>query len=215
VFHKASSRPSLNQLSPLLSSSFIIWIAGSTYPKDEAILLPAYLTMLRYEPRLRLILVPHEPTETHLLQVTQRLTALKLPFLRYSQIDEQSNWNSPAILLVDTMGRLAELYAFSDLVFVGGSFHGKIHNVLEPVVWAKPVFFGPYYNNSFEAKELVEHRATQVIFNQEDLLKVLSNYCKNPDRRALDGRRALTLIEKKRGASEKIYSEISKFIKRT
>ncbi|MBK7596839.1 MAG: hypothetical protein IPJ11_16880 [Gemmatimonadetes bacterium] len=41
-------------------------VAGSTWPADEAVLLPAFAQLRTRHPAARLVLVPHEPTTEHL-----------------------------------------------------------------------------------------------------------------------------------------------------
>ncbi|MGH7452111.1 MAG: 3-deoxy-D-manno-octulosonic acid transferase, partial [bacterium] len=40
----------------------MLFVAGSTWPSDEEILLPAFVTARKQLPPLRMVLVPHEPT---------------------------------------------------------------------------------------------------------------------------------------------------------
>src|SRR5437016_8046014 len=52
------------------------------------------------------------------------------------------------LLLLDTIGELAAIYALAHLAFVGGSLveHGG-HNILEPAQFGVPVVIGPHYEN--------------------------------------------------------------------
>src|SRR5262249_1046418 len=52
------------------------------------------------------------------------------------------------VILLDTVGELAALYAVADVIFVGGSLVPiGGHNVVEPALHAKPVVFGPHMTN--------------------------------------------------------------------
>ena len=60
------------------------------------------------------------------------------------------------MILVDTMGELASLYAVADVIFVGGSLVPVGgHNVVEPALHAKAVVFGPHMTNFREAAALL------------------------------------------------------------
>jgi 3-deoxy-D-manno-octulosonic-acid transferase len=46
------------------------------------------------------------------------------------------------VLLLDSIGELAFAYKFAQAAYVGGTLKAPGHNVLEPVEWGVPVFFG-------------------------------------------------------------------------
>jgi 3-deoxy-D-manno-octulosonic-acid transferase len=59
---------------------------------------------------------------------------------------------TPEVIVVDTVGELAQIYALADVVFVGGSLVPRGgHNVLEPALRGKPVLIGPHTDNFREA----------------------------------------------------------------
>jgi 3-deoxy-D-manno-octulosonic-acid transferase len=62
----------------------------------------------------------------------------------------------PKVILLDTMGELASVYALAHAVFVGGSLVPiGGHNVLEPAIAGKAVLFGPFMDSFKEARELL------------------------------------------------------------
>jgi 3-deoxy-D-manno-octulosonic-acid transferase len=129
------------------SSSLPVFVAGSTWPEDEAVLLPV---IARFRSTLRWILVPHEPTDSHLRALETQLDQSGIPHQRYSQIN---SWQRAAVILVDQTGILAELYSRADFAFVGGSYRKTVHSVMEPLAAGCPTFVGPFYRNNREAIE--------------------------------------------------------------
>lgn len=125
-----------------------ILVMGSTWPEDEEVLLPALKLWLKEGHRA--ILVPHEVTEGHLKNIQKLLRQFELDFDQYSQVDR---WTQ-SVLLVDEMGYLQEFYKWGDIAFVGGSFRGKIHSVMEALCLGLPVLTGPYYQNNREAVQM-------------------------------------------------------------
>jgi 3-deoxy-D-manno-octulosonic-acid transferase len=115
-----------------------VLIAGSTWPEDEAVLLPAFQALLQ-ENKLRLVLVPHEPTPEHVRDLRGQLEKLEL--------------NSDQVLLVDEVGWLAEIYAYGDIAFIGGSFRKTVHSVMEALGAGLMTFVGPKHLNNREAIE--------------------------------------------------------------
>lgn len=141
-------RPLPNHLTAWAASSSFIFIAGSTWPEDEAILLTALSKINR--PQVRWILVPHETTPEHLQTIKEKLHPL--PFLRWSECAHSPLPPVP-ILIFDEKGWLAELYQMADLAFIGGSFKRQVHSVMESLGCGVPVLVGPYYKNNREAIE--------------------------------------------------------------
>jgi 3-deoxy-D-manno-octulosonic-acid transferase len=66
------------------------------------------------------------------------------------------------VILCDTIGELAALYRYADVVLVGGSLlpHGG-HNILEPALYGRAVITGAHTNNF--SKILADFRAAQAV----------------------------------------------------
>lgn len=124
-------------------------IAGSTWPEDEKVLLRAMKPILQQN-RAQLILVPHEPSPKHIAELKQKLEQEGLTYRLFS---EETSWSDRHVLLVDQVGWLAELYAWCDLAFIGGSFRKTVHSVMEALGAGLPTFVGPLHTNNREAIE--------------------------------------------------------------
>jgi len=59
------SRDPFARLAIAPAGTFTI-VAGSTWPADEAVVLPAFVDLLAQVPSARLVLAPHEPNPDHL-----------------------------------------------------------------------------------------------------------------------------------------------------
>lgn len=127
--------------------------AGSTWPGDEAILMPAVTELLKQQ-RLQLILVPHEPTPSHIQSLRAQCNTMGLSVRLYS--DTQALLRTDHILLVDKIGILAELYLWGSLAYVGGSMDRKVHSVMEPLAAGLLTFVGPQIHGNREAQEFSE-----------------------------------------------------------
>ena len=124
-------------------------IAGSTWPSDEAVLLPAFAEVTRHAPahRPRLIIAPHEPTPSHLAPIEAWARRASLSFSRLDQADVRTD-----VVVIDRLGVLGQIYALADVAFVGGGFHAAgLHSVIEPAAFGVPVLFGPRHHMSREA----------------------------------------------------------------
>ncbi|MCK4235828.1 MAG: hypothetical protein KAX38_01835, partial [Candidatus Krumholzibacteria bacterium] len=146
----------------LLANERSFLIAGSTWPKDEEIVIPGFKRLIEKLQEIVLILVPHEPTPKRLLEIEQELKKSNLPFHPLSSISGSRNFDGK-VIVADGVGYLAELYRMGSVAYVGGSFTTGVHNVMEPAVLGLPVLFGPRIENSYEARRLLELGAAKVV----------------------------------------------------
>lgn len=154
------------------------------------------------QPHWRVILVPHEIRRTKLLELQKRLNTASSHFRLWSQWIRTPDDHSH--LIIDEVGFLAELYSISEFVFVGGSFKGRIHNVLEPGVYAKPVLAGPHIWNSAEACELNETTsALRTAETPQDLLDLTKKWMEDPSALEAASKSIKTYLENKRGAASR------------
>jgi 3-deoxy-D-manno-octulosonic-acid transferase len=146
----------------LLTDERSFLIAGSTWPRDEEIVIPGFKLLLEKFPDTGLILAPHEPTPDRLVEVQRLLKKENLSFHLLSTLNDAGSINKP-VVVADGVGYLAELYRTGCIVYVGGSFTTGVHNVMEPAVLGLPVLYGPRINNSYEARKLLELEAGRIV----------------------------------------------------
>jgi 3-deoxy-D-manno-octulosonic-acid transferase len=181
-------------------------VAGSTWPGDEAVLLRTFAAIHHRRPEARLILVPHEPTESHLRHIEWRAADARLPApVRLSHA------RGPApILLVDSVGHLATLYGSGTMTYVGGGFGGAgLHSVLEPAAWGLPVVFGPRWHNSRDADLLLKAGAAVALPRggirraSAALRKQWDGWTLDSAAREAQGRKARAVVERGMGAARR------------
>jgi len=130
-----------------------LWIAGSTHRGEEAIVLDAFLRARSRCPELALLLAPRHPERAGEVETLIRERGLRAA--RRSRLP--ADGVSGAVIILDTVGELAALYALAEIVFVGGSLVPiGGHNVLEPAMRGKPVLVGPHMSNFREGAELLQ-----------------------------------------------------------
>ena len=184
---------------PEFAENKLVFIAGSTWPKDEKCVFPGLKDALERHPDLFLIIAPHEPTESHLSNAEKYFAGI--PILRWSNLSSDSE--KVRILLIDSVGTLAFMYHHAQMVYVGGAFTSGVHNVLEPAVMGAAVSFGPKHSNSMESIHMLEQGLAACVKNAEEFQSWLFNLLDNPKRCLELGKKSKEYIEGQAGASER------------
>ena len=184
-------------------------VAGSTWPKDEELLLPAWIKLAQTDPELGLIIAPHEPGEDHLQPIEARLAAAGLSCLRYSQLSAVRP--PPRAVLVDRVGILYKLYRRGFLAYVGGGFGKGVHNVMEPAGMGLPVIFGPRHQNSAEALQMRAREAAWTISSRTELAKILVQLLGDAKFRQQAGLKAEAVVLENAGATARTLELLRRF----
>jgi len=191
-------------------------VAGSTHPGEESILFEV-LRELRCSPNLaktRILVAPRHPERFN--EVAETAIASGFAVQRRSRPDEENK--SAPVLLLDTLGELSEIYYFADIVFVGGTLNGHGgHSILEPASFSKAVVTGPSMENFRAIRDefisrgaLLQIAATENdrASQKEQLLEVFRELLQKAEERESLGRAALAVIEKNRGAADRIADKL-------
>jgi 3-deoxy-D-manno-octulosonic-acid transferase len=115
------------------------------------------------------------------------------------------------VVVLDTLGELAQLYQIATAVFVGGSLVDHAgHNILEPAMFGKPIVFGPYMQNFKEiALAFITNGAAVQVQSERELDEALLTLLTDPVLRARLGAAARALVEANRGAKDKTLAVIA------
>ena len=191
-----------------------ILIAGSTYTEDEKVLFPAYQRLRKNIPDTfpHLILVPHEPTPERISEIRDALDRQQLAHLCFSELTSGVDLVGVEVLIVDSVGLLAKLYGLADIAFVGGSFRGSVHNVMEPAAMAKPVLFGPTIQNAYEASLLVERGGAKLVHTSQQLADAITLWLNDTNARSTAGSIGKQLIEENLGAVERTLVYLREYV---
>ena len=185
-----------------------VWIAASTHSGEERRILRAFRELRSAYRDLLLVLVPRHPerfgTVARLCRMSGATIALRSRHSGYLPAYVE-------ILVGDTMGELQQLYAASDLAFVGGSLVGVGgHNLLEPCAVGVPVVFGPHMFHFEEISNLaIENGAGSQVADVDALISRVAFYLEQPVLRAAAGEAARRLVAANRGAVERTLSLMS------
>jgi 3-deoxy-D-manno-octulosonic-acid transferase len=177
-------------------------VAGSTWPADEAVLLPALLSARAAHPALRMIIAPHEPTPAHVEPLLTWAATHGLSTTSLSEAERGGGQHDADVVVVDRVGVLGDLYAHADVAFVGGGFHrAGLHSAIEPAAFGAPVLFGPRYHMSREAGLLLAAGGARAVTRPAELATSLQDWLTSDITRRQAGASARATVESERGAT--------------
>jgi 3-deoxy-D-manno-octulosonic-acid transferase len=183
-------------------------VAGSTFRGEEAAVLRAFARVKSTMPGALAVLAPRQPERFGEVERLARDAGFVTARRSELPIDAEPRAD---VVVLDSIGELAQLYQLATAVFVGGSLVDQGgHNILEPAIFGKPVVFGPNMQNFKEIADtfLANDAAVQVQTDRE-LEEALLLLVTDPVRRARLGAAARALVEANRGAKDKTLAVIA------
>jgi 3-deoxy-D-manno-octulosonic-acid transferase len=191
-------------------------IAGSTWPKDETHILPAFARLLKHTRDLQVIIAPHEPSPERVASIRSWASHNGQESCRLSELGESGGSRAEManirVVVVDSVGILAELYRTCDAAYVGGSFSTGVHSVIEPAIMGIPVVFGPVHDNSLEALELVRRGGGEAVLDAGSAYHALKSLVENGEKRSAMGRAAKSYVESQLGATRRCMEQIAEYL---
>lgn len=184
-----------------LGADRLVWIAASTHPGEDDIMLAAHHIVRQTFPHALLILVPRHPERFDAMAAL--VSEKNLTVVRRSQqtvCDENT-----AVYLGDTMGEMMLMFSACDVACVAGSFVPVGgHNVIEPAALHKPVITGSYLFNFAEiTDQMLRAEGMLKVANADELAHAVIKLFENADYRNTTGENAFQVVEKNRGALQR------------
>jgi len=181
-------------------------VIGSSWPEDEAMLIPALEKIWSQGKNLKVIIAPHEIEPGHIKELKRQFEGLNAEPVLLSEMEAKAKSVSSQnkAVIADSVGKLYKLYKICDFAFVGGSFRKEVHNVMEPAGFGVPVLFGPKIKNSLEALKLKERKGGFIVHSREEFYRRLISFMDDEKERLQAGERAYQLVLENQGAGERI-----------
>lgn len=183
-----------------------ILLVGSSWPDDEKLLFEA----MKHDswPLFdRIIIVPHELSDTHLQRLVEKAPQ-SATIIRQEVPDPDAR-----IIIVNEMGVLAKLYRLADMAYIGGGFGEGIHSILEAAVYGIPVVFGPKHHKFKEAEDLIRLGAAAAVTGAEDLRKAAIHFTDTETKLKISGTLS-EYFDSQSGASQTIGNYIIERLKK-
>ena len=178
----------------------ICWIAASTHPDEEEIVLAAHQQARVNHPQLGLILAPRHVHRSPQLKALSESNGFQTALLSDQEATEID------VLIADQMGILLPLYSICEVAFIGGTLQGQGgHNPIEPASLGLPLIIGP---DRFNFKEVC-HRFEQagclnLVHNSQELTTRLLDLLEDSELRTTQGQAAQRVVEDNRGATDRL-----------
>lgn len=186
-------------------------IAASTLRGEEEWVLEAFGRIRATMPSALLIVAPRKPERFDEVERMARRAGWNVARRSELRVDSEPRHD---VVILDTIGELAQLFQVATAVFVGGSLvDAGGHNILEPAVFGKPIVFGPHMQNFAEiARTFLDNGAAIQVRNGRELEPVLVELLRDPVQRARLGAAARALVEANRGARSRTLATIAELL---
>lgn len=180
-----------------------LFVAGSTWAEDEAVILP-YIQEHEH-PDLKYVIAPHNIKGAAMAELAKNAGS---GVVRYTQM-EGENLEDARVLILDTIGVLTKVYSYADIAYVGGGMGSTgLHNTLEPAVFGIPVITGPHYKGFREAELMVGFGGITVVNGKISFNTIIDELVENEAIAEEKGVLNKEFIEKNKGAVIRIMDYI-------
>jgi 3-deoxy-D-manno-octulosonic-acid transferase len=187
-----------------------VFVAGSVVAEEEEAVLAAYDIVQRQWRHALLVLAPRKPDRFDAAAAIAAAGGWNV--IRRSRLDVSAPLDENAdVLVLDSIGELAGLYALADAAFVGGSLvPAGGHNILEPAWFSKPPVFGRSMENFRDmAAQFLAAKAGVEVGSGPQLGKVWVQLVEDNALRERMGQSARALSERNRGATARSLDRIA------
>jgi 3-deoxy-D-manno-octulosonic-acid transferase len=180
---------------------------GSVRRNEHKILLSAYQNILKKKTGLKNQVVPVLTlAPRHLDRIPDLVSDVRdtgLSWALYSKTDGKPK----NIIIIDKMGILMDLYAVSDIVFVGGTLAGTGgHNPIEPALTGCAILHGPSTDNNSFAFELLKEKGASIQVSPESLPVILNDLINNDKKLKSLKNKARNAVQSAKGVSRRLYA---------
>jgi 3-deoxy-D-manno-octulosonic-acid transferase len=190
-----------------------VFIAASTLKGEEQPVLAAFAAARRAHPSALLVIAPRKPERFAEAEAAARAEGFRVVRRTDLPVDAEPRAD---VVILDTIGELAQLFHIATVVFVGGSLVDQGgHNILEPAVHGKPIVFGPHMQNFAEiAKTFLAAKAAIQVAGPAELMTTTIRLLGDSVERARLGAAARELVEANRGAKPRTLEAIAALLPR-
>ena len=161
------AREKLSKTSLPLWKDYKVFTFGSVWEAGWNTVSPKVLELIT-NGELKAFIAPHQFHKSFITKIESDLKDGNITYVKYTEMKDGESYEDYQAVIVDTIGLLAAIYSISDFAYIGGGFGKGVHNVAEPASLGIPIYFGPHYQHSFEARRAVAEEPKFLISNNTD-----------------------------------------------
>ncbi|MBF0504573.1 MAG: 3-deoxy-D-manno-octulosonic acid transferase [Candidatus Omnitrophica bacterium] len=191
------------------------WVAGSTHPGEEDIVLDVYAKIIKENSNWRLVIAPrHIERADKIIELATHRGFKALKFSHILNHGEKRDLDK-AVIVVDTIGHLRSLYAKASLVFVGKTLRvGGGQNIIEPSFYGKAIIIGPRSENFRDIVSCFKERNALVQVKDDQAFETaVRDLCADPAKREAQGARAREVVCANQGATLRSIARLEDYLK--
>ncbi|PCH82047.1 MAG: 3-deoxy-D-manno-octulosonic acid transferase [Hyphomicrobiales bacterium] len=204
------NREQLEYLRGLIGSR-PVWLAASTHPGEEDMVVDVHRMMLARMPDLLTIIVPRHPGRGAEIRTGLGVRAQALALRSEGAVPDEAC----SIYCADTLGELGLFYSLCSVAFLGGSLieHGG-QNPIEAARLGCAVIHGPHTQNFREIYDnLNKSGAAEKVLSRGDLHRAVQNLLSDPNKVHLRKERALETLQPFSGALDRSLMAMQPLLK--
>ena len=204
---KVQTKPKATQVAALgallgLEPGDALWVAGSTHRGEEALLLSVFAELQKEQADARLLIAPRYIERADELENLAK-QAGDFSIAR-RQRDTPQQLREAQIIILDSMGELAAIYALARLAFIGGTLIPRGgQNMLEPALLGVPVIVGPYTEDARDQLGLLRGQGLYEISERSELQAKVNELMTDAARAQAQGQLEAQAVLKGIGASKR------------
>jgi len=194
-------------------SGNILWLAASTWPGEEVMVMTVFHKLRREFPGLRLLIVPRHAERRDAIREAFAKSGWDVPF-RSECLNNRPIHNHAYV--ADTTGELKGFTAIADIVFIGKSLppNDGGQTPIEAAAFGKPLLFGPNMSNFRDiSRQLCIAGGARIVHDETDLESALRELCQDPACRTNAGELARETIAANQGATQRAVDTIREILR--
>ena len=146
---------------------------------------------------------PHDVSDRTLEKIRK---SLDCDAVLYSELERNGGETAERVIIVDCVGKLAYIYRYATVAYVGGGFTPLLHSVIEATVYGVPVSFGPRIERKVTPQQMIELGIGAMVQTPQELSEWIDSL--TPDKLAEIKKAAFEYVKSNLGATDEIIKTI-------